>query len=258
MNAKLKKLFSSIIDLIIGIIVFFIISLTLSNLIVTKCTNYNYLVKENNDILLNTGLYKEEDNNIVFIDNNIDEKLIIFYQNHDYIDIDNKYMSYEEAKEKSGLFEKVNGIYVIKNNVDENELNNFYEQELYNASISIANTKEYKENKKKLDFINTCNAFITLFSVSFICLFIIPLCNKKRKTIGNYIMKLRPVSESGDISIGALIIRLIAFFAVELIPSLTFYGIPLCITLIMMMFSKQNKYVHDYFAFTYLVDDVKE
>lgn len=257
MNLKLKKLLSSLLDIVFGVLLFALFSNTICNLIITKCTNYNNLVNSINDILLETGLYKQDGDNIVLIDDNIDNKLIIYYQNHDYIDSNHKAISYEDAKEKSGLFDNINGTYFVKIDAEDNDLKEFYEQELYNASISIANLPEYKTIKRQIDDINTYNAYITLFSVSLICLVIIPICNKKRKTLGNVIMKLKLSSESEKITFMTLIIRFIAFFAIELLPSLTFYGIPLCISLIMMMFSKKDKYIHDYFAFTYLEEDIK-
>lgn len=256
MKTKMKRIFSSIIDVFVYIFLFSLCIIFSQNVIINNFTNYQDLLTQNNQILLDSGLYEEKDGKIDFIETDIDQKLIVFYSKNSYYDQTHKTFSYENAKEQSGIFSlNQNGDYILKPDVLEEDINAFFEEELYKASIVIANREDYKKLSKSIKNIDSYNTFFTLLAVSFLYIFIIPLCNKKRATIGKLIFNLKVCSETGDkVSIIQLFMRFVAFFAIELLPSLTFYGVTIIISFVLCVGTKKGKSIHDYFALTYVND----
>ncbi len=261
-NIKIKRLLALCIDLINLIILFSVCIFLSQNLIINNFTSYKDLQNEANQILFSSGLYeKTEDGKYVFISSDIDNKLTIFYSKNPYNDLTNKTKSYEDAKIKSDLFEyDVNGKIIEKKDAKEEDLKEFYSDELNKANLVIANREDYKKLIKEINFIDTCNTFFTLLIICLIYFFILPLFNKNKVTIGNLILKLKLVSESNNkIGIIQLFMRFLAIFAIEILPSLTFYGATIIISLALMFFTNKSKTIHDYFALTYLeIDDHKK
>lgn len=259
MNNKVKRFLSLFIDAVLFIFIAYLVNLLSTNLIVNNVSNYLDLITINNQILLDSGLYEQDGDEIVLISSEYDVKLTAYYEDetHIYYDKDNKATSYEDAKIQSGLFDETT--LKVKSNVSDDDLESFYKDELENARVSIANITEYATNYKKISKIETINAYSCIIFTSFMYVFIIPLCNKDKATIGNKILKLKLCSSTGEkVTWIQLFMRFVAFFAVELITSLTFIGIPFIISIILMIFTKNNKLIHDFLAYTYIQDKTLE
>lgn len=254
MKNSFKRFLSIIIDTLSFVLLFSTLVFVSQNLIVNNVTNYKDLVVENNQILLDSGLFEQDGNNIVLISDNYDNKITAFYQDNTYYDLDKKTTSYNDAKEKSGLFIKISeGVYIPKNDVDDEQLEAFYKTELEKAKVSIANREDYKLINKKINQIMSINTFCVLFLTSFIVLFIVPICNKNHGSLGNVLLKLKVFSDGENKTTPIqLFMRFVAFFAIELLPSLTFYGITFIISFILIIVTKNNKSIHDYFSLTYV------
>ncbi len=255
MNIKVKRLISELINIVVFIILFYSCAFASQNLIINNFTNFNEINEKCNQILIDSGIYYLDGNKVVFIKEDYDNKITFFYEKNNY-----NISKYEKAKEESDLFEKnENGKYVLKEDAPENEVNNFFNNELYNASILISNQDDYKKLDKQRNDILSINSFACLLLVGLIVMFIVPLCNKKHVTIGGMIFKFELHSESNEkVGIIQLFMRFVAFFALELLPSLYLYGVNLLITLILMLATKKAKFIHDYFALTYITEQKKE
>lgn len=252
-KTKCKVLIAFFLDALVFVISFSLLTLFLNNCIIKNVTDYNTWASECNQVLLESGIYEKKGTSIELIEDNIDNRLIVFYQNNTYYDEKKETISYEDAKEKSGLFHKnSSGDYVLNEGVSEEDIDAFYENELYKARIVITNNPRYKNAKKSIDDVDTITTYCSMIVITAILMIVIPLCNKKRVTLGQKIIKLSLYSDYEELKVVQIIVRYIAFIAIELLPSLTFYGITFIISTLLMFFTKRNKFICDFFASTYL------
>ena len=80
MNLRIKRILSSLIDFCIMLGLFFFLSYIYSLIFVQNNEKYQNYASEANQILLDSGLFKEEKGELVEIDTLIDDKLNSFYK----------------------------------------------------------------------------------------------------------------------------------------------------------------------------------
>ena len=143
-NLKLKRILSSLIDFVIMLLLFLFVGFIYSCIFIENNQDYQNNVVEMNNILSSSGLYKQEKDQLVDIDSNYDQHISEFYQmkydgehTFPYVDKLDYYTSYDDAKDKSGLFNKVNDVYYPLIDKEDSEFINFYKRELYKAQISL-------------------------------------------------------------------------------------------------------------------------
>ncbi len=252
MPIKLKRIFAGLIDLGIIIAIFFVLLQIFNLTIIQNFTDYPRWQEQLNQVFLDSGLYIEKDGQMVLISENIDEKLTEFYTLNQYYDPDAKALNYEDAKARSGLFElDENGKYHQKSTASSEALSDFYESELYKARFSLASREDYKDLQSKMKNVMTIGAYAALLISSLIEYFVIPLCLKNGQSLGKKIWRLEVKSEpSQKLTILQLFMRFLGFFAIELLPSLYFYGATFIISSLLALCTKEGKMIHDYFALT--------
>ena len=106
-SLRIKRVISSCIDFVIMLGLFFGIGFIYSCIFIENNSEYQNNVKEINNILLESGLFVDNGENIlVEITDNYDEKLDSFYKMtyndnncYPYIDSNDHYVSYNENKQ---------------------------------------------------------------------------------------------------------------------------------------------------------------
>lgn len=265
-NLKLKRILSSLIDFVIMLLLFLFVGFIYSCIFIENNQDYQNNVVEMNSILSSSGLYKQEKDQLVDIDSNYDQHISEFYQmkydgehTFPYVDKLDYYTSYEDAKDKSGLFNKVNDVYYPLIDKEDSEFINFYKRELYKAQISLYNYTNYKNLDKEVNRVLKIGGYVSIVSSNLIVYFIMPFILKKGRTIGDLIFKLKLVSQDGNKpSFAQLIIRFIAWMMIDILMSTWLLLIPITINIIICLCDKKSRGIADLLAVTMLQEDLDE
>lgn len=255
MKTRLKRYAGSLIDFLLFILFFYLFTLFFSNVIVPNNPTYQANSEKMNEIMLSSGLFEENSKgDIVDIDDNYDEVLTEFYKTYPYVDANkDHFLSYEDAKRKSGLFHEVSdGVFVVNEDASELDLGIFYTSQLYNAKVSLFNYSDYKNYYDYNDNLIYWGSIGCIVLSSAIFYLILPLC-LKGKSIGRLIFRMELLSQDDKpASIMQRIIRYIAFLMIVVLMSLWLYFIPLGINLIIYFIDKKNRGIPDLLAVTYV------
>ena len=263
MNLRIKRILSSLIDFCIMLGLFFFLSYIYSLIFVQNNEKYQNYASEANQILLDSGLFKEEKGELVEIDTLIDDKLNSFYKmtynekdTYPYIDNTDKYVSYNDAKEKSGLFHQIsNGSYVPNEGKTDEEFASFYKKELYKAEISLYNYSNYKNLKQYIDHINKIGGYTNIVVSNVLVYLIMPFILKD-KTLGEKIFKLKLVSQDNNkASIVQHFVRFIAWFMIDILMSTWLFFIPITINMIIFLIDKKSRGIADLLAVTMVIEE---
>lgn len=218
--------------------------------------------EERDEIETNLNSY---DNNsfylisITSVDLNTDEYMCKFY---DKIGGQDALNYYKDLKaNNSNLFDE-NG--VALENADKDELKDFYTQALYNAIYSGEYFKKYEDGKyydilKELNKYDNIKAYSSYFVSLLIFYLIIPIISKKRQTLGKMVMRLTvvDVKTNKTAKIYQMCIRFAALAIIEFFLSLllsNFLYLPLLVSIILMIVTKNNSAIHDYVASTMVIE----
>lgn len=244
-----KRLTSIFVDFMFVLILFTVFLFPVSK-IIEKQINNDERIMENinamNDILLESGLFIMSDG---FKENISDEGITLGYE---YLNRIDEYLS---IKSESELFKYQNGQYVPIG--EEEELNEFYKNNWKIVYTELIKTEEYsKYNNEYVEVMDgyTSNTYaISLVVALSIIFLIIPLFNKNGKTLSKLIFKISVVNENYDKPTKLQIFIRQFFFVL-----LTFLFIPIVISLVMVLFEKRGKSLHDYISMTRLIDSGAE
>lgn len=207
----LRRLGSVFLDAIICLFVFVFFFVLINEPIVKKSSAYQEVANEYQQLHVDSGLYIRNDDGIVVITDNYNEKLTYFYEKYDSID------TYNNFKKESNLFnyDEVSNTYVEVGTKE--EMTAFYVETLYKAYNILIETDEYKELNGKLE-IYSMLMVLPSFSVALICTFLLPcFFLKGRRTIGMIPFHLSFVSsKSGQTAEKMQIVcRFLLFFFLE-------------------------------------------
>ena len=113
---KIRRIGAAIIDLLV-VLVIFIAMFLIVDPIVTSSKKYQENLKQHSDILVSSGLFEYGTDGIssVYISKDIDSKITIFLNEHS----DGGLSYYNGLKDKSELFNVVDGVYTFKVEVNE-------------------------------------------------------------------------------------------------------------------------------------------
>lgn len=263
MNLRIKRILSSLIDFCIMLGLFFFLSYIYSLIFIQNNEKYQNYASEANQILLSSGLFKEEKGELIEIDTLIDDKLDSFYNmtyngkdTYPYVDNIDKYVSYNDAKEKSGLFHQTSsGNYVPNQDKTDEEFASFYKKELNKAEISLYNYSNYKNLKKYIDKINKIGGYTNIVISNVLIYLIMPFVLKD-KTIGEKIFKLKLVSQDNNkASIVQHFVRFIAWFMIDILMSTWLFFIPITINMIIFLIDKKSRGIADLLAVTMIIEE---
>lgn len=253
---------------LIDIFIFIILNMLLSSLVISPIIAFlpdyqtNYTVYSNK--LVESKMYVEnDDGSIIYILNDYSRDDLSTY---DQIIVDNysKYSATDEivafqnskGEEGSG-FVKENDSYVP--GTDDEKLQVFYNNAFNDvSSFLLQNDQELATCFGKLNFYSQISNFASVISAALIVYLLFPFVFKNGQTLGKKFLKLYVVDADKDdraLSKGRLLLRQSSFIVVEIVLSQFTYYIPLVISLIVMLVSKNKVALHDLIARTVVLDD---
>lgn len=253
---------------LIDIFIFIILNMLLSSLVISpiiaSLPDYqtNYAVYS--DKLVESKMYVEnDDGSIIYILNDYSRDDLSTY---DQIIVDNysKYSATDEiaafqnSKSEDGSgFVKENDSYVP--GTDDEKLQVFYNNAFNDvSSFLLQNDQELATCFGKLNFYSQISNFTSVISAALIVYLLFPFVFKNGQTLGKKFLKLYVVDADKDdraLSKGRLLLRQSSFIVVEIVLSQFTYYIPLVISLIVMLVSKNKVALHDLIARTVVLDD---
>lgn len=267
---KLRRIGSAVIDLLFSLVLTLIIALFVSA-IISRTSSYKNAYARYQEIMTDSYIYELNDNGqAVIINNDYDNKITLFFDNHTENGID----YYNNLKKESGLFDETSpGVYVIKEGTDEKSLTDFYQSIL--RKLTDSKQESYKYFNGYLtsvadagDVYNRLYSFLIIeIMISFLLAFLIyylaiPMIRKDNRTFGKMMFRLQIYSKKENLQPKKIqiLFRELVFIFFELLISIytvvTFFvPVTLLISLIMAMFTKYDQSFHDLVCQTFVVDD---
>ncbi len=273
-----RRLFSRIVDGLLTLLISMLCFLSINQIYNTIPTYKN--VKSNLDeIRLNSGLYIKNNNSIINVstyiyqDNKMSDsqkeayliksldKFFSYLKSYNEESYNKVYSNYEEFLLSDSL--KYNDLpYFIKENNEiiknksanipiSSYIDNVYVVYIDTNSNGYLSTeiKEYYEGIKYLnDLTFYINIPISIFLGSFIVFFIPPLIFKRgRKTLGMLIYHIGFVNKNlYNLSIKEYLLKFVIFYFLEFLLSFFTFGVPLLISLTMMLVTKKKQNFNEY------------
>lgn len=242
-----KRLTSIIIDIMFIVILFTLFLFPVSKVMENRLNENEKLsecIDNMNDILIDSGLFIYTEKGMK--EDISDEGIIKGYT---YLNDLNSYLS---IKDESGLFEYKNDTYVEVGN--EEDLNKFYKDNWKIIYDKIVASDEYsKYNKVYIEIMDEHSGItyaISLLSVVVILMFIIPVIDKRGRTLSKMIFKISVVNDDYE-----YVNRMNIFIRQFLFIFSCIIVIPFVISIAMVLFERRGKSLHDYISFTRLIDD---
>lgn len=242
-----------------------------------------HLEEKSNQVIVEqvkTGLYFFVDNeyNVISSKENTEEEIISSYKKS-YTLVDLKSLVDNSSKYDSEFY--LTGLNYFYSIYDENILNEMKSQsELFTNDNFNENVKEEDRiafcnqvyNKVNKDINNYKDGLISsllfelsslrilLFALSYlipilIFLFVIPLCNKNRASLGQKFLKLAVVDKyyvpSGVLF---MLLRVLAIYIFEVVCGFFTFGLTALISFLMMLILHNGKCLHDVLSFSQVID----
>lgn len=265
-----KRFMAYVIDLFL--LIFLTISIFYPSTFIYKTFS---IYKENKEKIDNTYrvsmLYKEIDNKFIDLITFIEEKELnneesynLIKDSLDYFYINLKAFSHEETYKneylkklkESNYFELINENYVLKKEYTYKEGYEFL-KEIYKDSIKyLSNNKYYIEGSTRLLLIELSTILISYFISYLVLYLLIPLIIKNgNKSIGRLIFHINIVNYNGlNLSATKFIgYSLFNFLFIYFLSIFAFF-IPSLVSLLMIIFSKDNRSFSEYIFNIYLLD----
>ena len=242
-----KRLTSIFMDIMFVLFLFTLFLFPISKLLENRLNENEKLsecIDNMNDILIDSGLFIYTEKGMK--EDISDEGIIKGYT---YLNDLNSYLS---IKDESGLFEYKNDTYVEVGN--EEDLNKFYKDNWKIIYDKIVASDEYsKYNKVYIEIMDEHSGItyaISLLSVVVILMLIIPVIDKRGRTLSKMIFKISVVNDDYE-----YVNRMNIFIRQFLFIFSCIIVIPFVISIAMVLFERRGKSLHDYISFTRLIDD---
>ena len=253
MKTNIKRTGAIILDFLSFIGMWFLLSMIYSAIFVNGNSIYMSYSQVISDALVETNLYEIKDGNTVQVNENLNEKFVLFYTNNEYLDTYDKYESYEESKAKSELFEYSTSkmYYIEKQGIEKEDLTYFYSKEFKKLEACLYNTNS--EFKQALDYnhtITSVGSYATVIISSLFVYFVIPIILKKGQTLFYKLFRLVVVSEDDkSATVAQLFIHAWANTFIILI-AFNFYFISFLIAILVYVIDKKHRTLGDFAAVT--------
>lgn len=253
---------------LIDIFIFIILNMLLSSLVISPIIAFlpdyqtNYTVYSNK--LVESKMYVEDDDgSIIYILNDYSRDDLSTYDqiivnNYSKYSATDEIVAFQNSKGEEGSgFVKENDSYVP--GTDDEKLQVFYNNAFNDvSSFLLQNDQELATCFGKLNFYSQISNFTSVISAALIVYLLFPFVFKNGQTLGKKFLKLYVVDADKDdraLSKGRLLLRQSSFIVVEIVLSQFTYYIPLVISLIVMLVSKNKVALHDLIARTVVLDD---
>lgn len=178
----------------------------------------------------------------------------IFYLEKFYSLIDSN--NFIDLKNESGLFIDVNNN-VFSEEIDEENRIDFCNKAFKQVDSDIILYKEGIVNslQAQVYVIDLLINIVPYFLSCLVFLYIIPLINKNRSSLGKMVLHLG-VTNKYYIPCNALLMttRFLSFLLLEMLLSIFLIGIPLIISFLMILLLKNGQCLHDFLSTTLVID----
>ena len=267
----LKRFGVGLLDLLIIFIVAALFEFILYISLFKPLGYYDY---KNNvmEIARDSGLFVEHDDSYIEVDKyynnhddlikNYDEKITYFYTNDQIAISKNKIDEYNNSKEQSGYFNKIDGKYVVKDGIEKNVLVNFYNNQ-YSKAMDLL----YENENYSLGIIKTFHIIMYTSLISFtlsisIFYLLIPMLTKEGETIGYLIGKICLIDDRNGTKIKKwqIFMRFITTYVINFyIPFFIYVQfqkfnlITVLVTLFMISFTKRNRGPQDFASLSLVI-----
>ncbi len=238
-------------------------------------SDYNQVYDTYVQELMDSRMYKEdENNNVIFVLDNFtldelttyDEIITYNYNLEEYST--NGPSALEEFKNSKTDMMKEYFTYdqetdtYTPNEDNESEILTFYSNAFNDlSSFLLVNNETLANAYSKLNFYNQIERFISILIVSVVLYIVIPLILKNGQTIGKKVLKVYVV-ECDKVGLGLstskLLLREGTFVVVEVILSMFTYYIPLILSLIVLVATKNRVSLHDVVSRTMVIDTLED
>lgn len=238
-------------------------------------SDYNQVYDTYVQELVDSRMYEEdENNNVIFVLDNFtldelttyDEIITYNYNLEEYST--NGPSALEEFKNSKTDMMKEYFTYdqetdtYTPNQDNESEILTFYSNAFNDlSSFLLVNNETLANAYSKLNFYNQIERFISILIVSIVLYIVIPLILKNGQTIGKKVLKVYVVEcdkEGLGLSTSKLLLREGTFVVVEVILSMFTYYIPLILSLIVLVATKNRVSLHDVVSRTMVIDTLED
>ena len=238
-------------------------------------SDYNQVYDTYVQELVDSRMYEEdENNNVIFVLDNFtldelttyDEIITYNYNLEEYST--NGPSALEEFKNSKTDMMKEYFTYdqetdtYTPNQDNESEILTFYSNAFNDlSSFLLVNNETLANTYSKLNFYNQIERFISILIVSIVLYIVIPLILKNGQTIGKKVLKVYVVEcdkEGLGLSTSKLLLREGTFVVVEVILSMFTYYIPLILSLIVLVATKNRVSLHDVVSRTMVIDTLED
>ncbi|MGN1295143.1 MAG: RDD family protein [Bacilli bacterium] len=250
----LKRIIATTIDIFILLLTFFIAFAFIVGPIFSATTTYDKVNEDYMNLLVDSSLYvKDESTNMLrVVSSSYDEHLTYFYTNYDDI---NNYYNLKEEQTTLFKYDEENGKYVEIGTSE--ELNSWYQQ-VTNDTITnvLAQLPEVKQLSNKINNYNIAIVLVSIIPSAMLVIFLPSILGKYGETLGMRIFSLKAISieKQPEPQKTQIIIRFCVFLFIELIGSFVAMLIPVIISFLMMLLSKNKTSISDVLSKTIIVD----
>ena len=253
----LRRVAALFIDILVVLLSVLIIDSIATTPIFNAATDYDEMYQELNDTLVESRLYKyDADGFIIIIEDNFDESLKHFYEKYDSLD------NYYTLKENSGYFDydSLTGEWVKKDDALDKDVKIFYMTTAANARNNILLKDENVMHLfTKLEAYNFVMFIINLFVALTIAFLIVPLLSKNGSTVGMKPFYLEVVERKNGENATKLqlLFRYLIVISMYILASYYLFGLPLIVSALMILFTKERLSLCDLLCSNYVVDSGK-
>ncbi|MCQ2795583.1 MAG: RDD family protein [Bacilli bacterium] len=282
-----KRLLSSLIDLTLVVGLFCLFYFCVFTKAVSSVQNYDHLNEVINEEKIDSNLFISKDNKIIslFDDNpkageaeleppihnfyidylhNKDQNYTEYWYDVHILYLDDVKETYKDekiVKPEITLFDwdidKKGESYHKKSDRSQDEFNEFYRLNYSTALRTLEFTDPIKSALITMSWGNIRAALYASLVATIIPCFIIPISLRNGKTIGKLLTKLVVLTDEGyEYKRYKHIFRYLAFYLFEVFGGVVTIGLTLILTTSLTLFTKKRRALHDYIAFSVVVDEV--
>lgn len=253
----LRRLAALFIDILVVLLAALIVDAIAVTPIFNATTNYDEMYQELNDALVESRLYKyDAEGYIIQIEDNYDENLKYFYEHYDSLE------NYYTLKENSGYFDydDATGEWVKKDDALDKDVKIFYMTTAANARNNILiKVESISKLFSQIEAYNFVMLVINLFMGLTIAFLVVPLFSKDGSTVGMKPFYLQVVEKKNGENATKLqiLFRYLIVISIYVLASYYLFGLPLIVSMLMIMCTKERLSLCDLLCSNYVVDSGK-
>lgn len=254
-NAPLpKRLGAFILDLFLVIISATFFFSVLSN-IFTETQAFKEANQVMNDISIESHLfeYKDEKKLVVDVVKEEDYPVAIKMYYEDYVKNTDEY---NKKMTESKLFDYIDGEYIKKETISEDKVLEFYKTLMGEAIIEVRSNEKYEFCYQVTYNYLTYSVVLSVLVAFLLFIVLVPVINKRKCTLGQRVLDITLVNSDTNEKVTNVQItfRAIIILIVEIYIGTYSLFLGAIISVLMIMFRKDNRSFHDIFANVKMID----